>query len=113
METRKDEEDQLVEWRLELNFHFIAFEREREVQRRETSALGIEVECMYGHHRVRERQLFAYVPCPAQCTVCVPCVVQKCGDGPYKCPLCKRLYSRLETQIVRLHGLGLKEPHLT
>lgn len=112
METRRDDDD-LEELSLDTNFPFIVFESEgkAEIQRREGSRV---VDCVYGNHKVPERLLFTYVPCPAKCAVCVPCVVQKCGgDGPFKCPLCKRVYSRLETDVLRLHGRGLKEPHLT
>ena len=116
METRKDDlDDKLEELSLETNFPFIAFEREGEleIQKRETSPLGADVDCVFGRHTVPERLLFTYVPCPAKCAVCVPCAVKKCGDGPFKCPLCTRFYSRLETDVLRLHGRGLKEPHLT
>lgn len=108
-------DEKLKELSLGTNFPFIAFEKEGEleIEKRETSPLGAEVDCVYGRHKVPERLLFTYVLCPAKCAVCVPCAVEKCGDGPYKCPICRRFYSRLETNVLRLHARGLQERHTT
>lgn len=106
-------EEQLKALSVKFNFPFIAFAEEgrREIER--SSTFGPLVECRVAGHRVGARLLFVCVRCPRKCDVCVRCVLQTCGEGPFRCPLCKRGYSRMEREMLKLHARGLKEPHLT